>query len=386
MNVLYLTDVAYPWTKGGSELRIARLAEYLTRRGDSVKIICGRWWAGSRDPPGVIGVPLISQVYDRRRSIPSAISFTLSAAKALGNLAENFDIVEFNQSPFLHFSLIDLLGRSRPLREARIVGMLHEAWQEYWLRYSLLGGLVGYGLERRAMDSLDYIITISEFTKRRFLRWPVSQSKIGVIHPGVDFAAISEVAPSTDSSDLIFVGRLVEDAHVERLVEAVRLLHVHHGIEVRATVVGGGPMFGPLRRLASSLGVSEAIRFAGPLENHASVYSLLKSSRLFLLPSAPHGGWNIASMEANAAGLPVVTPSRSEIGFAGELVDPGHSGLIVDDESPESLASAVHDLLVDESARSRMGGEAADRAKRFEWDAVCEQTASVYESVISRQA
>jgi glycosyltransferase involved in cell wall biosynthesis len=264
--------------------------------------------------------------------------------------------------------------------------MLHEAWQEYWFRYSRSAGAVGYFLERRAVDNLDYIITISEYTKRRFLRWPLRAAKIGVIHPGVDFAEISVASPAGELSDVIFVGRLVEDAHVERLVRTVELLKRKHGKAVKAVVVGGGPMFASLARLAVELDVTREVRFTGPIEDHRRVYSLLKSSKVFLLPSAPHGGWNIASVEGNAAGIPIVAPSSSEIGFAGELVNVGHNGLIAGNGSPEELAGAVNYLLDNEPMRRRMGVESTLNAKQFEWRNVCQKTVTTYESLLAEQS
>jgi glycosyltransferase involved in cell wall biosynthesis len=382
MKVLFVSDVAYPWTKGGSELRIRRLADYLNAHGHEASVLCGRWWAGSENPPGMIGVPLARRLYAGRRSSASAISFTLSAARMLARMDTEYDIVEFNQSPFLHFVLVDAMRRSRPLRRAAIVGMLHEAWQEYWLRYSPLVGGVGYLLERRAMDSLDYVITISEFTKRRFLRWSRQPSKFGVIHPGVDSEMIAGIAPRGEPSDLVFVGRLVEDAHVENLLRAVEILDRVHGRASKTIVVGDGPMRTRLMRLAARLGVSDRVAFAGLVRAHDEVYSLMKRSKVFVLPSAPHGGWNIASMEANAAGIPVVTPLRSEIGYAGELVEDGKTGLVTADASPERLAAAINTLLEDDRLRRQMGRDSASRAREFDWSQVCQRTVAVYEALM----
>lgn len=356
-----------------------KVAEYLRGKGHDADIICGRWWNADQNPEHLIGVPFLSRVYHGRRSTVSAISFTMSLAKALPALRKKYDLVEFNMSPVLHFSLIGLMRRQWQFRSAKFVGMLHEVWQEYWLRYAgLVEGSAGYLLEHHAATGLDHIITISEFNRKRLARWGVDSSKVSVIRPGVDYEAIANVAPAAEQSEVIYVGRMVRDHHVERLVETARVLKSRFGKDVRVVAVGGGPQLKSLRYMAGEIGAASQFRFTGLIENHQRVFSLLKASKVFLFPSSPHGGWNISCVEANAAGLPVVTSASTEIGRAGELIADGENGLVAKVPTPEAFAELVDGLLSNGPMLAKMGAMATDYARRFDWKLVCKETTELY--------
>ncbi len=381
MRVLFVSDVHYPWTKGGSELRISKMVEYLLSQGHEVDVLCGKWWEGDA-PEHLIGVPFNRRIYRGGRSTMSALSFTLSAAREMPRLRGRYDIVEFNMSPMLHLSLIGLARRMPALRSAKMVGMLHEAWQEYWFEYAgLVAGAAGYLLEHHAVFSLDRVITISEFNRRRFERWGVDPDRVSVIRPGVDIGTIGASPPSPTTSDLIFVGRLVRDHRVDLLVEAVRCLK-ERGRTVRLVVVGGGPELDALRSQATRQEVSEQIIFTGLLESHREVYGLMKSSKVFVFPSAPHGGWSIACVEGNAAGLPIVTVGPGEIGTPAELVQTHANGLVAREHTAESMAESIETLLDHGEVRQTMSVESVRSASRYDWPVVCEQTSSIYAELI----
>ncbi|HXW37861.1 MAG TPA: glycosyltransferase family 4 protein [Nitrososphaerales archaeon] len=382
MKVLFISDVAYPWTKGGSEYRIFKMADHLVKKGHSATVLCGKWWSGTPAPKGVIGVPIWKQLYaGRRRSVLSGASFALSAARRLPELG-NYDLVEFNQSPVTHFALLDARPFARAFRRASLVGMLHEVWKEYWFSYAGLSGGVGYFLERRGATALDHIITISDFTRKRLLELSVRGSDITIIRPGIDYEEIVTASPSKERYDIVFVGRLVSDAHLERLVQTVRILKDKHNRKTRLLVVGGGPMLDSLVGLSRAMGVSDDVFFRGVVQDRREVYSLLRGAKVYVLPSAPHGGWNMASVEGNAAGLPIVAPIASEIGWAAELIDEARNGMMVEDATPEKLAQAILYLLENESDLQRMSRESVLRAKQFDWELVCGRTVGLYESLL----
>jgi glycosyltransferase involved in cell wall biosynthesis len=85
---------------------------------------------------------------------------------------------------------------------------------------------------------------------------------------------------------------------------------------------------------------------------------------VFVLPTR-FEAFGIAFAEALAAGLPCVGPNAFAV---PEIV--GSSGVLVDDWTPESYASAIASVLADGDVRARARDGAAAVAERFSWDAV----------------
>jgi glycosyltransferase involved in cell wall biosynthesis len=385
LRILYISDVVYPWNKGGSEYRIYRLSGALSRRGHEVSIVCGKWWAGQSKVGNIHGLSILRRLYTPGRSGVSAASFTLSLLRALPGL-DRYDIVELNMSPMLHFSILDLLKHTRVGRSAAVVGAMHEVWQEHWFRYvGPLYGSAGYLLEHHAAMKLDRIVTISEFNVRRLARWNVPASRVSVVRPGVDWDEVRRAPASGQESDLIFVGRLVESKRPDVFVETVRMLKEKGFRDVKAVVVGGGPMLGRLISMARALRVEENITFTGFVSRDV-LLSHLKSSRVFLQPTPPEGGWSISFLEANAAGLPVVSSSRSTIGTSSEIIREGENGFVAREPSALQFADLVGLLLQDRGLARSVSERAIEFAKAYDWNEIANQVQSLYTNLISGRA
>jgi glycosyltransferase involved in cell wall biosynthesis len=381
-----VSDVAYPWIKGGSEYRIHQLAEYLALLGHEVTLLTGKWWAGPRRIGNLLGVPLIRKLYTGRRSSLSAASFALSLAWTLPSIKQEFDIIEFNMSPVTHFALLELFRRSKFGHKAILIGALHEIWQAHWFKYAgVIDGYVGYALEKYAIANLDHIITVSSYNRGKLVRAGVSPEKVTVIRPGVDFQRIDSALPSKDlASDVLFVGRLVQSKHVETLVRAIDVLNVKHAIRAKCKVVGDGPELTRLKSLADSLGVGGQIEFMGRIHDQSQVFSIMKSSKVFVSPAAPEGGWNIAFTEANAAGLPVITASRSDIGVSSEEVLDGINGFVVPELSPEDFADRIDEILSANGLRKTMSEKSKTVAKKYDWLEIAKETSKTYSALAGK--
>jgi len=124
-------------------------------------------------------------------------------------------------------------------------------------------------------------------------------------------------------------------------------------------VVGDGDDRPRLERLARDLGVAENVLFTGSLSD-PELAAIYRRSDVFLLPArtvlddrSPKGeGFGIVFLEAMGFGKPVIGP---KYGAPAELIRDGENGLLVDPESPASVAEALVKLLSDPGAARRMG-------------------------------
>ena len=95
---------------------------------------------------------------------------------------------------------------------------------------------------------------------------------------------------------------------------------------------------------------------------------MMARASVFALPSRPApkrsgvmDGIPVSLMEAMAIGVPVVSCPVSGI---PELVEHGHTGLLVPPNDPAALAAAIERLLEDRSLASRLAAAARRKVER----------------------
>ena len=166
------------------------------------------------------------------------------------------------------------------------------------------------------------------------------------------FAASLDVA--ADAPLVAFIGRLSPEKGPDLFVRMAAQLAVKHGRAV-FIVIGDGPMRERLEAEARLLGVDGRMRFIG---ERGDVLALLPSLTALVVPSHAEG-MPLALMEAMAAGVPVVATS---VGGIPELVQHGHTGLLVAPGDAGNLAIAVDGLLDDLPWSASLGARARERA------------------------
>ena len=145
-------------------------------------------------------------------------------------------------------------------------------------------------------------------------------------------------------------------------------------------LVGDGPARDRLRSLASELGLSGQVVFAGMRHDVASVLPMMD---IFVCPSL-YEGFGIAIVEAMAAGRPVVA---SAVGGIPEIVVHEDTGLLVPPGDAAALAGALATLLNHPEQARAMGARGLARAReKFSIDTAVQQHQQLYESLRKRYA
>jgi glycosyltransferase involved in cell wall biosynthesis len=135
-----------------------------------------------------------------------------------------------------------------------------------------------------------------------------------------------------------------------------------------------------LEALAERTGITERMRFIGPLDD-AEKWQVLAQASLLVLPSYSEN-FGIVALEAMMAGCPViVTP---EVGLANIIRDVG-AGLVVDG-TPAELTRAINALLQAPEERRKMG-EAGRRSARdkFSWDTIASDMEQIYRACVGEK-
>ena len=176
--------------------------------------------------------------------------------------------------------------------------------------------------------------------------------------PGADIVGMRKLAPAAQEpipGRLLFVGRLVEKKGVAVLLDALRRLPA--SLSWTLEIIGDGPLADDLK--SRSAGLPVAFSGAASREGLANAYA---RSSVVVVPSIPaasgdQDGLPTVLLEAMGAGRTVVASNLPGI---NEAVTDGETGLLVQPNSPDALATALRAALTDERLRDRLG-EAAQR-------------------------
>jgi len=383
LRIAYVSDVIYPYTKGGSEKRIYEFSKRLTNRGHEVHIFCPEHWVkgGMLVKDGVIyhGVNFPSSflnkgINDKKRSILNSLDFSLNLFRYL--LKEKFDIIDCNQSPILHIYPSKLFTK---LKKTNFIVTWFEVWTNYWYEYLGPLGMVGRFIEHNVMNSIhpDLFITISEYTKNKLISQGVSESDIQIVPNGVDYNIIQNILSFKEELDVIFVGRLIKAKRLDILIRAIVFLKQKFP-KIKIGIVGNGPERLYLNNLVENLDLEQNVLFFGFINDFNKVVSLMKSSKVFVYPSAPEGGGSLSMIEANSCGLPTISTKYGALGTSTEIVRDGFNGLLIEELSPRLMAEKIGMILKDEQLRMKMSKNALIFSKQYDWETITDLLESTY--------
>jgi glycosyltransferase involved in cell wall biosynthesis len=375
LKLAFVHDGLYPYFKGGAERRFYEVARLLARRHD-VTYFTWQYWQGPpvREEEGVrlrgVGPPMPFYGEDGKRTIGEALAFARRVVGAL--VRESFDVIDCCATPLPAVYLAWLATR---WQRAPLVVTWHEFWGDYWrgyLAHRPLVARVAKTIEAGAVARADAIVAVSRFTAEK-LHGRTAGVPVEVVENGVSLARIDAAVVAEDGPDVVFAGRLIDAKRVDVLIAAVARA-VSQVPSIRCEVVGEGPERPRLEALASALGLADRVQFRGFLPE-ADLYGLMKSAKLFALPSVREG-FGLGVIEAQACGaVPVVV--QAPYNAATTLLKDGIDGAICE-PSAVGVSDAIVRLLTNDAGRRRMATAARLSAQARDWSSVAQRTEAIY--------
>lgn len=373
MKIAFVYDAIYPFVKGGVEKRVWELAVRLTRNGHEVHLYGMKSWEGEpvliRDGVILHGVFPAQRLYAHgRRTLHEAVAFSCHLIIPL--LKERFDIIDCQQFPYFPCFSAKVVSL---VKKTPLVVTWHEVWGDYWYTYLGRSGFFGKYVERLVFRVTKNVIAVSPTTagqlSSRGFRGPVS-----IICNGVDTRRIHAVPPSRETADLIFVGRLIREKHVDLLLRAFR--HVlSEQPDCTLLIVGNGPEKETIDALIHDLSLADRVHFTGFLNDHDEIIARMKASKVCVLPSTREG-FGITALEALACGLPVVTINHPANAIRDLITE--QNGFLCD-LSAEDLANKIRLAL---QTCSTMSDACSGSAASYDWDRIALDAGNYYQSVI----
>lgn len=237
----------------------------------------------------------------------------------------------------------------------------------------------------------DRTIAISEPVRQHLVRiFRVPASRVRLIPHGIDPAPFESPVAAAEREALRArlglpangpvigtVARLVASKGVDQLIRSLPGIRVQMPT-ARVLIVGDGEERSRLRALAASLGVQDAIHFAGSLAGTRVALSLMD---VFVFLPATAEGFGLSLLEAMASGRPIVAVRRG--GGASWVLEETGVGMLVEPDDVKALGSAVVRYLQDGEAACRDAGRGrAVLRDRFSLARMVEQVEGVYRELV----
>ncbi len=246
--------------------------------------------------------------------------------------------------------------------------------------------------KKRARTELDHIIAISQKAKETLLTEGADPSKVTVIGHYIDTKRFAPHAHHlTRFSDakrrdltILFVGRLETYKGVLDILDAAAFLArdselTHYSFHV--LFVGTGSQRGVM--LEKERHIGKNWHFSHESATYSKMPDYYRKADIFVAPSTPTPTWeeqfNIALLEAQASGLPIVT---TRTGSIPENV--GRAGVVVPPGNPQALATAIKEFILKPNKRIAFARLARSRALAVHDTALgAAKIADIYERVLS---
>ena len=215
----------------------------------------------------------------------------------------------------------------------------------------------------------DLVVANSQFTARNIAGWfpetpiEIVYYPLRLAHSAADIDTVSSFdvpwTPPTGDVVIVQVGRLERWKGYRETLEALGRLR---DLEGWTYWLVGAPQrpaeeayFGELKELVRASGLPDRVRFTG---QRSDISALLQAADIYCQPNTSPEPFGITFVEAQAAGLPVVS---SAAGGALEIVD-DDCGRLVPAGNIDATTAALRELITDRAMRLRLGQTGRQRS------------------------
>lgn len=242
-----------------------------------------------------------------------------------------------------HINLLPIARLCQKVAGGKLGLIVHgiEAWQP-----------TGSSLANRFAQSLDFFISVSDFTRQKFCKWSGLDADKGFILPNCIDLEVFTPGPKNPEllaryglvgrKVILTVGRMSAGEQYKGFDEILEVLPdlARENPEIAYLVVGDGDDRARLEHKAKSLGLSERVVFAGQI-GEAEKVDHYRLADVFAMPGRGEG-FGIVYLEALACGVPVIASSMDG---SQEIVVEKDFGAVVDPEGVDQLRNRLIEYL-----------------------------------------
>ncbi len=243
---------------------------------------------------------------------------------------------------------------------------------------------------KKSIKRADKIITISEFSKRRIMKYfNVEESKIAVIPLGINLNIyrndyIKEEVQNVcnkfgiNKDYFLYLGTLEPRKNIERIIDGYyKLTQMISDVPLLVLAGKKGWLFESIFETVKKYNIEDKVIFTGYVPEKDSPV-LMFGAKAFVFPSL-YEGFGIPPLEAMACGTPVITSNSTSL---PEVV--GNCGILVNPMKSEEICDAFFKLLNDAELYKKLSETGRIRAENFTWKKAADIVLKVCEELVKR--
>ena len=214
-----------------------------------------------------------------------------------------------------------------------------------------------------------FILTVSEASKKDLVEeFQIDANKIFIVHNGIQQETFNRQLTSREQDAIrrkynlphkfiLNFGAYRKHKNIERLIEAYANLPLGIRKDLKLVLTRSHPT---LDRLIDKLGIKDYVTIIGFVheEDKAGIYQLANISYYASL----YEGFGVPIIEAQAAGVPVITSTTSSLPEAS-----GGAALLIDPYKVDEITEAIKTLYLDQDKREEIVERGKENSKQYTW-------------------
>ncbi len=241
---------------------------------------------------------------------------------------------------------------------------------------SVLGAIEGkyYRNKKIYKEKIDYIITPSEFYRKKMIEDEIDENKIEAIHNFINIEDYN--IETTNNNYALYVGRLSKEKGILKLVEAFSRLDNR-----KLYIAGDGPEKNEIERIIKEKNLQNNIKLLGFLKQE-EVKKYISEASFVVIPSIWYENCPYSILETQAIGKPVI---GANIAGIPELVKDKENGLIYDYDNVDELEKSMKLLFENEKLANEYGENAKKYAKNnYDKEIYYKKINNIYEKIVNK--
>ena len=242
---------------------------------------------------------------------------------------------------------------------------------------SIIGAIEGkyYRMKSIYTKKINYIITPSEFYKKKLEQDGIPENKIEFMH---NFVEIKQYDLETsDENYALYFGRLSEEKGILNLIKAFAKLE--SGI---LYIAGEGSEKEKIEEIIRNNNLQDRVKLLGFLKSE-EMKEKIRKCKFVIVPSIWYENCPYSVMETLAIGKPVI---GANIGGIPELVKDNESGLIYQYNNIDDLKAKMEKLFNDQELVNKLGKNAKEQAvKLYTKEVYYNNIMEIYQKLIQKK-
>ena len=242
-------------------------------------------------------------------------------------------------------------------------------------------------LKERCRDIDGFIATSDYYADFISGYLEIARNRIHVVKLGIHLEGFGHAtyAPDKDTFTIGYLARICPEKGLHLLVDAFHRLAEKVGREKVFLKVAGylgkrdRPYLDHLSEQLKDWDLSDRFEYIGEVDRRRKL-AFLESLDVLSVPTTYREPKGLYVLEALASGVPVVQPAH---GAFPELIQATGGGILVEPDSPESLADGIHTLMLDFELRAFLGTQGRAKVHQdYNDEVMADATLKVYERYV----